>query len=380
MSKEKFVRDKPHVNFGVLVLLLVASGGLMAAVSVFYLPNPLLSPSPTRDVDVDGVPDIVEDGGLRRVQANVSGSSLSITKIRANGVSPDVVTFSIQDVPGSLNIATEYAPDAATTATAIEHALTYNAILEYNDGNSNGMYDPASESPVQNYTIPALTFLSFGREGDQRLHVARYASTDGSFHATFHTREDYGTLGGGAGGILSPHGLKTTIRLESFSPAGPSTRLALHVILTSPASVSDISTTSEEAAGRASDEMGIRASPSASVSFEFTWPNKATVNSSVTVPVVPTPVQQDPLISSRFHVYLSIPHAVKFELDPITIPVLDDRTYQDLQSGDPDRPVIIGLAAAAGSLGGIAITEAVMKARGARITFGDGKRGRIPSG
>ena len=299
MSKEKFVRDKPHVNIGTILLVVfgiisISSFGMMIYIDFMQ----------TRDSDGDSIPDLEELDSGDSLFFDISDETLFFrtyetgTSTHENGhnlgLSHDGFSSHVNVQLGLLN-------DASTLIPVLDFMIKYDSLIEFVDGNSNGFFDPTKDTIVGKTTLDNMLRIGFGFGVDgEPAYYSSYSTIDGVFKVDFYTAREHVLLSRGVG-LLNPYELKSVITFTEYSLI-TGTNLALNLSISSSHDITFSETTSSATASTGNYKV------------EYEWSDLAIINGfentvNTTVPSSPIPLNID-------SIYLNFGEIINATYDP----------------------------------------------------------------
>ncbi|MBD3188991.1 hypothetical protein GF325_19345 [Candidatus Bathyarchaeota archaeon] len=348
MSKEKFVRNKPHVNVGLVAVVIIT--GLSCGMVIYQDIAKLL------DGDGDSVPDNREARMQIPLYFESSGDSLLYqTYETVNGSTPvhhePGHDLTISHATGTMHLQlhwNQYA-DVSTGIPKVKFSWIYDSLVEFMDVDANGLFEPAFDSVVAHTSLDNWTRTGFGHgvDGEPVFHSS-YLTGDGVLEATFYTTEEHVLLSRGIG-LLEPGDLKSILEFTDFVPITGGTKLALNLSIQSDRDLQFSS-------------AGVTVS-NGSFGAEYMWPRwivRDGVNGSVnvTMPLPGAPVKEA-------DVYLNLGMFSSATVDPHfrIFRRRDNVSLIDL----PWTYIALGSV----TLLGIGITSQKTKKRPGRVKYGD---------
>ncbi|MHA2324051.1 MAG: hypothetical protein ACXACB_01525, partial [Promethearchaeota archaeon] len=123
--------------------------------------------------------------------------------------------------------------DVSTGIPILEFNLKYDSLIEFIDGNSNGFYDPATDTVIGKsiFTNLGRPSVGFGVDG-QPVYYSGYSTIDGVVSVDFYTSREHVLLSRQVG-LLAPNELKSILTFTDYVPLTGGTNLALNLSLSS---------------------------------------------------------------------------------------------------------------------------------------------------
>ncbi len=234
MSKEKFVRDKPHVNIGVLIVIF----GLLSTVSLGMLIfNDVVS---ALDSDGDSIPDQEEDRAKVPLFFDITDEVLTF---RSYGTETTPTTgghevghnldISHYGLSSHLDIQSRLYDDVSTELPILEFGIKYESLIEFVDSDTNGFFEPLLDSVIAQTDLDNITRVEFGYgvEGQPSFY-SEYSALAGTFKVDLFTSREHVLLARQVG-LLAPNELKSYLTITNYVPLTFGTNLALKLSLDS---------------------------------------------------------------------------------------------------------------------------------------------------
>ncbi|MHA2128239.1 MAG: hypothetical protein ACW99E_23330 [Promethearchaeota archaeon] len=192
------------------------------------------------DSDGDSIPDHIEDRASHPLFFKVSDEMLTYSTFD-NDTSPTSrghevghnLDISHAGLSSHLKIHSSLYDDVSTGIPILEFNVKYDSLIEFIDGNSNGYYDPATDTVIGKaiFTNLGRSSVGFGIDG-QPAYYSGYSTVDGVVNVDFYTSREHVLLGRQVG-LLAPNELKSFITFTDYVPLTGGTNLALNLSLSS---------------------------------------------------------------------------------------------------------------------------------------------------
>ena len=232
MSKEKFVRNKPHVNIGVLIAVFGILSTLSLGMVIF---NDVVA---TSDSDGDTISDQEEDSAKQPLFFDVTDELLTFRSFGTD-TSP---TSGVHEVGHNLDIShagfsshleiqSRLYDDVSTGIPLLEFAIQYDSLIEFLDFDANGYFEPAVDVVIAQTALDNMmrVELGYGIDG-QPSYYSGYSTLDGVFKMDFYTSREHVLLARQVG-LLAPNELKSYLTFTNYVLLTPGTNLALKLSL-----------------------------------------------------------------------------------------------------------------------------------------------------
>ena len=232
MSKEKFVRDKPHVNIGVLLAVFGILSTLSLGMVIF---NDIVA---TSDSDGDTIPDQEEDRAKVPLFFDITDEVLTF---RSYGTETTPTTgghevghnldISHYGLSSHLEIKSKLYNDVSTEVPLLVFGVKYESLIEFVDADTNGFFEPLVDTIIQQTELDNMMReeFGFGVEG-QPAYYSKFSTLAGIFKVDLFTSREHVLLGRQVG-LLAPNELKSALTITNFVPLTFGTNLALELSL-----------------------------------------------------------------------------------------------------------------------------------------------------
>jgi len=293
MSKEKFVRVKPHLNIGVLIAVFGILSGLSLGMVIF---NDVVA---TLDSDGDTISDQEEDEAKQPLFFDITAETLTFRSY-GTGTSP---TSGVHEVGHNLDIShagfsshleiqSRLYDDTSTGIPLLEFAIQYDSIIEFLDFDANGYFEPAVDVVIAQTALDNMMRVEFGYGIDgQPSYYSGYSTLGGVFKVDLYTSREHVLLARQVG-LLAPNELKSYLTITNYVPVTGGTNLALRLNLTSSHNLI-FSTTGLSVKTSTGEYM-----------VEYEWSDKATTDGTTTI--VNTTVPKSSIPSKSEEIYVNL--------------------------------------------------------------------------
>jgi len=232
MSKEKFVRDKPHVNIGVLIAIFGILSALSLGIVIF---NDVVA---TSDSDGDTIPDQEEDRAKQPLFFDLTDEGLTF---RSYGTDTSPTTgghevghqldISHAGFSSHLEIKSKLYDDVSTEVPLLVFGVKYESLIEFVDADTNGFFEPLVDTIIQQTELDNTMREEFGLGVDgQPSYYSEYSTLAGIFEVDLFTSREHVLLGRQVG-LLAPNELKSALTIINFVPLTFGTNVALELSL-----------------------------------------------------------------------------------------------------------------------------------------------------
>jgi hypothetical protein len=232
MSKEKFVRDKPHVNIGVLIAIF----GILSTLSLgMVILSDVVAMS---DSDGDTISDQEEAKARQPLFFDVTDE---IITFRSYGTETTPTTgghevghnlgLSHDGLSSHLEIQSKLYEDVSSDISKLEFSVKYESLIEFVDSDTNGFFDPLLDIIISETALDNMIREEFGYGVDGQLtYYLEYSTLAGMFKINLFTSREHVLLGRQVG-LLVPNVLKSYLTITNYVPLTFGTSLALKLSL-----------------------------------------------------------------------------------------------------------------------------------------------------
>jgi len=232
MSKEKFVRDKPHVNIGVLIAIFGIFSTLSLGMLIF---NDVVA---TLDSDGDTIPDHEEERAKQPLFFDITDEVLifrsygtETTPTSGNHEVGHNLDISHSGFSSHLEIHSRLYDDVSTEIPLLEFGVKYESLIEFVDFDANGFFEPAVDVIIKQTSLDNITRTEFGYGVDgQPSYYSKYSTLGGMFKVNLYTSREHVLLARQVG-LLAPNELKSYLTFTNYVLLTPGTNLALKLSL-----------------------------------------------------------------------------------------------------------------------------------------------------
>jgi len=303
MSKEKFVRDKPHVNIGALIAVFGILSGLSLGMVIF---NDIVA---TSDSDGDTIPDLEEDRARQPLYFDITDEVLTFrsygTETTPTGGVHEVghnLDISHSEFSSHLEIRSRLYDDVSTEIPLLEFGVKYESLIEFTDFDANGFFEPAVDIIIAQTTLDNITRTEFGYGVDgQPSYYSKYSTLNGVFKINFYTSREHVLLARQVG-LLAPNELKSSLTFTNYGPLTPGTNLALKLSLNATHNLFF-----------SSSGLSVKIS-TGEYMVEYEWYNSAITDGTSTI--VNTTVPKTSIPSKNAEIYINFGELTNASYDP----------------------------------------------------------------
>jgi len=233
MSKEKFVRDKPHVNIGLLITLFSIVSAVALGITIY---KDVLT---TLDSDGDSISDDIEARDEIPLFLDFSDEVLTISTFNS-GTSTTSGGHEVGHHLGlshgfgsHLELLSALYNDISSGIPTLEFGIKYDSLIEFIDADGNGYFSPVLDIIIGQTALTnlSLTEVKFGIDGQPAYYVG-YSTNNAVFQVDYYRSKEHVLLSRGVG-LLAPNELKSIITFNDYVPLTSGVQIALNLSLTS---------------------------------------------------------------------------------------------------------------------------------------------------
>jgi hypothetical protein len=320
MSKEKFVRDKPHVNIGVVIAVF----GILSILSLgMVIYNDVVA---TLDSDGDTISDHEEESARQPLFFDITDENLNF---RSYGTQTIPTTgghevghnldISHAGFSSHLEISSRLYDDVSTEIPLLEFGVKYESLIEFTDFDANGFFEPAVDIVIAQTTLDNITRTEFGYGVDgQPSYYSKYSTLGGVFKVNLYTSREHVLLARQVG-LLAPNELKSYLTFTNYGPLTPGTKLALKLSLNATHNLI-FSNTGLSVKSSTGDYM-----------VEYEWYDRAITDGTTTIVNTTVPITSIP--SNDGVIYINFGEFANVSYDPRlswSVPIPDKWNVADL--------------------------------------------------
>jgi hypothetical protein len=272
------------------------------------------------DNDDDDIDDSIEDLNIRKVEIKWESSKFEIESTKRTGNVKNEIEFEIEYNSDGLSIQNEYNTDNGTAEFELEFKVNFKKLIEYNDTDSDGVYNKSNDDTVQEIKLgddPGYTFQTppnYTTEDlsiDTKLHYFIINTTNGVFTAYIYVVEEFALVNNS---VITPFEVKVDIEINNFNFLSPISKLAIYTKLESEAEYETDEYTEDENKGYAVNESSFAAAANSTVGF-FSWAETAEVD-SITTQVLISNKEVDDDDPNEEKIYLNYERGAHIYHDP----------------------------------------------------------------
>ena len=235
-----------------------------------------------QDDDDDHVDDNIEDLNVRTVEIEWETDKFEIESTMRSGNVKNEIEFEVEYSSDGLSIENEYNTDNGTEEFELEFEVNFKKLIEYNDTDSDGIYNKSKDDTVQEiklgddpgYDFQDPIYTTEDLSIDTKLHYFIINTTNGVFTAYIYVVEEFAKVNNS---VITPFEVKVDLEINNFNFLSPISKLALYTKLESEAEYETDEDTEDENKGYAIDESSFAAAANGTVGF-FSWSETAEVD------------------------------------------------------------------------------------------------------
>jgi hypothetical protein len=269
------------------------------------------------DDDSDGIDDDFEDATKRSLNVEVEDDKIKVESVLRTGTIKNKVEFELRNETNGVTFSIEFTPNYDATNESeieLEFQVRFREIVEYIDEDSNGIYNDVIDTEIQVYELDSYKTTQYTVNpisADTSMHYFIISTTDDVFKAHAYFVEEFNFVNDT---LVTPSETKIDIEINNFNYLNDSSRLALLTKLEAEVEYEEEEETEDEELGYADDEKGVFAVNNTHIGF-FTWKENASID-DVSMPVLKSPIEVDPLEPNEQKLYLNYPRGTVIYHDP----------------------------------------------------------------
>ncbi|MHA1542957.1 MAG: hypothetical protein ACTSQH_08265, partial [Candidatus Hodarchaeales archaeon] len=149
------------------------------------------------DTDHDSIDDETEERNKRETETEIENYSVQVKSELKNGENKDEIKikFTVDDNP---KFKLEYSSEAGDLEYELEFTIKFKSITEYNDLDSNGVYNKSIDEKVQEYRFEDIDFLPIEYSTVENTTIKEFNATtvDGVFSLFFYVSGEFSLIDG----------------------------------------------------------------------------------------------------------------------------------------------------------------------------------------
>ena len=264
------------------------------------------------DTDDDSIDDETEERNKRETETEIENYSVQVKSELKNGENKDEIKikFTVDDNP---KFKLEYSSEAGDLEYELEFTIKFKSITEYNDLDSNGVYNKSIDEKVQEYRFEDIDFLPIEYSTVENTTIKEFNATtvDGVFSLFFYVSGEFALIDGS---LVAPTEMKIDIGIHDFPYMNETSRLALYTKLESESEYEYDEDTESEVKGFSSEEVEVEVSMGEFTGF-FSWSEIVNVDGT-DQSVLTSPLGNDDIDDNEQKIYLNYPHGIHIVHDP----------------------------------------------------------------
>ncbi|MHA1473839.1 MAG: hypothetical protein ACTSQ5_01495 [Promethearchaeota archaeon] len=274
----------------------------------FSVANKIQGEDEDPEFEIDTDPDEIDEDKKRESERVVtienSSNSAQIKSILKYSDQKDDITMDISSLK-YFYIKGLYKSHTLFTQINLEFQITVYSIVEFEDENGNGIYEPDIDQEIQEMVLDSWQDISYV---NLSAHIFTINSTNGVFLVRIFAVEGYTDVNGT---IIAPAEIKIDFEFHNFPFINETSLLALQTKFQTNAVFKLKEETRGEDEGYAEKEDSVELESGSAVGY-FAWAENASAD-GVEIEVLTSPMK---LGASEKFMYLNYPHATHIVHDP----------------------------------------------------------------
>ena len=275
---------------------------------IFTVANEIQNGEEEPEFEIDTNPDEIDEGKKRASERVVTiennTNTAQIKSILKYSDQKDDITMDIS-TQNNLYIKGLYKSHTIFTQINLQFQITFYSIIEFEDENDNGIYEPDLDQEIQEMVLDSWEDISYVNSS---AHIFTITTTNDVFLARIFAVEGYTDVNGT---IIAPAEIKIDFEFHNFPFENETSLLALQVKFQTNAAYNMKNKTRGEDEGYAENENSVELESNNAVGY-FAWAENASAD-GVDIEVLSSPFKDG--ASGKF-MYLNYPHATDIIHDP----------------------------------------------------------------
>ncbi|MFX1363850.1 MAG: hypothetical protein ACFFCE_14285 [Promethearchaeota archaeon] len=229
--------------------------------------------------DNDGINDDFEEINKRVIEVGIHENEIGIESIRKSGTDKDLIRALIFFDEDGLYIGLSYKSEY-DSEWKLEFGVLFRAIIEFNDTNKNGMYNPEIDHKIKNVPLndfKAVVYETSNISSDTSIHSFEIQTSDEIFIAHIYFVEEFVFI---EQSLINPTQAKIEIEISNFEFASENSLLALYTRLECEDDYKIQETTDDEKNGYAEKESGVTTTVNGYTGY-FTWKDDVIIDEDI---------------------------------------------------------------------------------------------------
>lgn len=270
------------------------------------------------DDDADGIEDEDEALNIRTISIENSTNQMEITSTLRTEGAKDKIEIKIKYDTSGLEFEVGYERESGEDVTIfeVEFSVTFIKLIEFEDVNTNGIFDKSSDTNHKELDLNAFNtpiYTTQTLSASTKLHNIEVSTTDGNFTALIHVVEEYAKVNGT---LITPTEVKIDIIIEGFDYTTGTSLLALYAKLESGGDYIDDDETEDEVHGHITGEDSVKiTNTSSGYTGFFSWAETADVDGT-TKAIKTSAIAADDDDPNEQKLYINYPQGAKIIHDP----------------------------------------------------------------
>ncbi len=293
------------IGLAIIGLIIIS---ITSSSSTFTVANVMESEEEEPEFEIDTDPNEIDEDKKREservVTVDVKINTAEIKSILKYSDQKDDITIDISAI-NNLYIKGLYKSHTLFTQINLQFQITFYSIIEFEDENGNGIYEPDLDHEIQEMVLDSWENISYVNSS---AHIFTIITTDDVFLVRIFAVEGYTDVNGT---IIAPAEIKIDFEFHNFPFKNETSLLALQTKFQTNAAYNLKNKTRGEDEGYAENEASVELESNSAVGY-FAWAENA-VADGVDIEVLSSPFKDG--ASGKF-MYLNYPHATDIIHDP----------------------------------------------------------------
>ena len=299
--------NKTNKIIGITIIGLIFIS-LTSSSLTFAVANVMDGEDEEPEFDIDTDPDEIDEGkkkeSERVVTVDNNTNTAQIKSVLKYSDQKDDITMDIS-TQNNLYIKGLYKSHTTFTQINLAFQITFYSIIEFDDENGNGIYEPDIDQEIQEMVLNSWKDISYVNSS---AHIFTITTNDDIFLARIFAVEGYTDVNGT---IIAPAEIKIDFEFHNFPFENETSLLALQAKFQTNAAYNMKNKTRGEDEGYAENEDSVELESNNAVGY-FAWAENASAD-GVDIEVLSSPFKDG---ASGKIMYLNYPHATHIIHDP----------------------------------------------------------------
>ncbi len=227
----------------------------------------------------DGINDDFKEKNKRFIEVGIGENEIGIESIRKSEINRDEIKGHIFFDEDGFYIGLNYKSNLESD-WELEFGVLFRSIIEFNDTNQNGIFDPQIDHTIQTFRLSdfkSVVYESSNISEDSSLHYFKIQTVNNVFTAHIYFVEDFVYI---EDSLINPTQAKIQIEISNFEFIGENSLLAVYTRIEHEGDFEIQEETYDEKQGYAEKESGVTFTTNDFTGF-FSWKDYAIINKNM---------------------------------------------------------------------------------------------------